>query len=1646
MTSLLITEVNSNATGGDFFELYNYGSTDIDLSGWKWNDSQATFGGTTAVTFASGTTLAAGKVLVVFQGASTGVAAFKTAWGLGSGVTVYANAAAGPGLGKGDAVVVFDASGNVVASFNYNDTAANGIGSATRTDGGAIAATDNHAGTSMGAATDVVSAVWDQTSSVTAPKYTYAVTGTNGALAESTGATAGVGSPGVTISPSLNYSSKTLAESSGNDGSVPTVLTLTLSSETFTGSNGDDLIAGGKASVNHLPAGLTAVLTRTSATTATLTLTGNASAHANANDVSNLTISLADSAFAGGNAAAVSGASTSNLVVDFIEPSLTYSTTTLNEARALDGSVTGKIVITLVGGSGSFAGSNGDSLLSGDTTVSNVPAGLTAHLVRTSATTAELSFTGSATSHANADDLSNLGLHFGDSALVGISAAGVTGATRSDLHIDFADLGVVNSTQTYTPNAGTSVGSSDTSTAQALDANWMVVGDNEANVLRVYSREGGAAVAEWSYAAINPLLASAQGDIEASVRIGDTIYFTGSHSNKSAGAEADNREIIFAVSVSGTGASTQFTMLNNYTGLEAALVSWDSSNAHGLGANYFGLAADSANGVAPEGVNGFNIEGLTASADGTYLMFGLRAPLSGSVSHDQAVLITVRTDSIFSGTPVFGTPVELDLGGRGIREIKEASDGSGYLILAGPAGGASAEVTNDFRLYRWDGSSSHPTELDTALDGLLTGTDGSFETIVDVVNTNSGTLVQLLQDDGDTLWSGQTTISKDLPASLQKYEGNWVLLGNAVTDTTGPVLASSSPTDNGQQVQVGADLVLRFDEGVRAGTGSFVIKNAADGSVVETIAANSSQVSVAYNVVSINPSSDLAYGGSYYVETSGTAVVDHSGNGWTGISDASTLNFNTAQQPTTLAVGDLLFVAANADDTDAFAFVLLKGVTAGTTVGFTDRNDNASTGLPTSGEGAYLWTADQNYAAGTVVTVQPGVVSGNPLVDKGSMQGNGSGLSSTAETIYAFQGSIAGLGDGSSGAITVDHLLASINFGGAAAGDVPASIASSSISLSLDDNKYTGPLDTSDLGQLAAWIMNSANWSGSDTASFALTDGSLLPGAPAPTLTNASANGSTVVLTFSEALDAAHAPAASDFVLTGAGGAYTLTPSAISVLGNQVTLTLDTPLHHNAVVTVGYTDAHPASDDSNALQDSAGNDAASFSGVAVTNNTANSAPTGSVSVVGTAIQGQTLTATNTLADLDGLGAISYQWLADGVAISGATASTLVLGAAQTGKAVSVSASYTDGYGTHESVSSASVTPVSASVLENTKAVTTVSVSDTLLGSAPKYTLSGADAALFKISSKGVLTFAAAPDYEVPTDANHDGHYSVSVTLTNSKTHYVVTQNLLVDVAFAEIDGTSGADILKGTKGWDTLDGQTGDDKLTGGDGLDTFIISAGTDTITDFNALGKSATGQEVLVVAQSASVTATVKTVWTATSASSNSGDATLLTSGLAVNLSGITSGDGWIVHNTGKATTLTGSQFDDQLTGASGNDSLLGGAGDDTLSGGKGNDVLTGGADADIFVFGGDVKTDHIIDFVSGTDHIELDHTLFKALSVGQLTDAQWAQGTVATTTSQHLIYDSTSGNLWYDADGSGKTKVVLIGVLDNHALLQASDFLVV
>jgi Ca2+-binding RTX toxin-like protein len=93
-----------------------------------------------------------------------------------------------------------------------------------------------------------------------------------------------------------------------------------------------------------------------------------------------------------------------------------------------------------------------------------------------------------------------------------------------------------------------------------------------------------------------------------------------------------------------------------------------------------------------------------------------------------------------------------------------------------------------------------------------------------------------------------------------------------------------------------------------------------------------------------------------------------------------------------------------------------------------------------------------------------------------------------------------------------------------------------------------------------------------------------------------------------------------------------------------------------------------------------------------------------------------------------------------------------------------------------------------------------------------------------------------------------------------------------------------------------------------------------------------------------------------------------------------------------------------------------------------------------------------DTITDFTVGTDEIQLSDNVFTALgSAGALAASQFVANTtgVATTATERVIYNTASGALFYDADGSGAQhaaiQIALIGAI-SHAALTGADFLVV
>lgn len=145
----------------------------------------------------------------------------------------------------------------------------------------------------------------------------------------------------------------------------------------------------------------------------------------------------------------------------------------------------------------------------------------------------------------------------------------------------------------------------------------------------------------------------------------------------------------------------------------------------------------------------------------------------------------------------------------------------------------------------------------------------------------------------------------------------------------------------------------------------------------------------------------------------------------------------------------------------------------------------------------------------------------------------------------------------------------------------------------------------------------------------------------------------------------------------------------------------------------------------------------------------------------------------------------------------------------------------------------------------------------------------------------------------------------------------------------------------------------------------------------------------------------------------------------------------------------SLTGGLGADSLDGGIGNDLLFGGAGNDRLIGGAGADSLTGGADADVFVLNQLKGVDHITDFTSGSDRISLSKATYVALGAkGALDPAGFYAAAGATQghlETDRVIYDTSTGALYYDADGSGAGKAVQIAVLDSHPAIVYADVLI-
>jgi hypothetical protein len=139
------------------------------------------------------------------------------------------------------------------------------------------------------------------------------------------------------------------------------------------------------------------------------------------------------------------------------------------------------------------------------------------------------------------------------------------------------------------------------------------------------------------------------------------------------------------------------------------------------------------------------------------------------------------------------------------------------------------------------------------------------------------------------------------------------------------------------------------------------------------------------------------------------------------------------------------------------------------------------------------------------------------------------------------------------------------------------------------------------------------------------------------------------------------------------------------------------------------------------------------------------------------------------------------------------------------------------------------------------------------------------------------------------------------------------------------------------------------------------------------------------------------------------------------------------------------------EKINGNSSSNKLYGGDGRDTITGAGGNDTLKGGADSDRFVFDraldAATNVDHLADFKHDTDKIVLDKDIFTKLSGSTLKAAAFHTGATSHDASDRILYQKSTGKLFYDADGDKPGAVpILFAILDTRPTLDAGDFLIV
>ncbi|MDQ4087273.1 MAG: calcium-binding protein, partial [Pseudomonadota bacterium] len=232
-----------------------------------------------------------------------------------------------------------------------------------------------------------------------------------------------------------------------------------------------------------------------------------------------------------------------------------------------------------------------------------------------------------------------------------------------------------------------------------------------------------------------------------------------------------------------------------------------------------------------------------------------------------------------------------------------------------------------------------------------------------------------------------------------------------------------------------------------------------------------------------------------------------------------------------------------------------------------------------------------------------------------------------------------------------------------------------------------------------------------------------------------------------------------------------------------------------------------------------------------------------------------------------------------------------------------------------------------------------------------------------------------------------------------------------------IKGNDYANVLRGFGGADRLDGGRGADEMYGGYGNDKYHVQSSGDKVVEAAGAGWDTVFS---------SVTFTL---------SSNVEQLVLVGTG-AIDGTG-----------NGMGNFITGNDGANVLRGRGGADTLDGRAGPDKLFGGLGHDSLKGGAGYDGFYFDTPLdpsaNVDKILAYSPYYDTIFLSRSIFSVLPTGTLAEAAFQVGSSAQDATDRIIYQKSTGSIFYDADGKGGAAAVLFAQVTPETELTHADF---